>query len=122
MEFVTTVLAYKSKSILFRLHPLCKNIKLINLCMAEDLMVVSKDHLPIIRLVHEAVDYSHATALQTNQCKSQAFISGVSEVTRRRILNLTGSQEGLFPIRYLSVSLSPKDGLLYNMISLWKRL
>ena len=80
--------------------------------MADDLMVLCKDHLPIVKLVQEAVDYSHATALQTNQCKSQAFISGVSEVTRRRILDLTGFQEGLCPVKYLSASLSPKDGLL----------
>ncbi|XP_062099879.1 uncharacterized protein LOC133805734 [Humulus lupulus] len=104
MEYLTRSLQLAALSSPFRYHPMCKSLKLINLCFADDLLLFCKGSLPAFRAVKEVLDdFASATGLSINSDKSHVFFGGVSNIDRTRIaleLNLT---EGSFPLNYLGV-------------------
>ncbi|XP_062114000.1 uncharacterized protein LOC133825012 [Humulus lupulus] len=77
MEYLTRSLQQAALNSPFRYHPMCKSLKLINLCFADDLLLFCKGSLAAIRFVKGVLD-SFATAT-----------------------------EGLFPLTYLGVPMRP---------------
>ena len=92
----------------FRYHFVCKNIRLVNICFADDLMLFYKGHKPTIHFTIKAsYHFSKAFGLTANIHKSQAYIIGMQKENIETILHLTVFTPGTFPIKYLGVPLSP---------------
>ena len=80
MDYLTRMLLFKAKLHPFRFHPLCKSLKLVNLCFADDLMIFCKGHIPIVKIIMEAIQvFSSATGLHANTQKSQVCMAGIPE-------------------------------------------
>ncbi|KAK7274159.1 hypothetical protein RIF29_15236 [Crotalaria pallida] len=93
----------------FRFHPLCRNLKLVNLIFADDLMAFCKGHPKSVGVIMGALkEFACNSGLQENQDKSQVFLAGVKEPHKRQIVDCTGFQEGVFPFRYLGFPISSK--------------
>ncbi|XP_062119282.1 uncharacterized protein LOC133833036 [Humulus lupulus] len=108
MEYLSRSLQHAALNSLFRFHPMCKSLKLINLCFAEELLIFCKGTLPAIRSVKRVLDdFSTASGLNINVGKSQNFFGGVSTSDRTRISQEINLSEGSFPLRYLGVPMRP---------------
>ncbi|XP_062080350.1 uncharacterized protein LOC133785111 [Humulus lupulus] len=108
MEYLTRSLQLAALSSPFRYHPMCKSLKLINLCFADDLLLFCKGYLPVVRAVKEVLDdFASATGLSINSDKSHVFFGGVSNIDRTRIALELNLSEGSFPLNYLGVPMRP---------------
>uniref|UniRef100_A0A803PV51 Reverse transcriptase domain-containing protein n=1 Tax=Cannabis sativa TaxID=3483 RepID=A0A803PV51_CANSA len=106
MDYLTRILIYHAGKVGFGFHPLCKQLKLVNLCFVDDLMIFCKGNENSVRFIHEAFTlFCDTTYLKANMNKSAIYFGGVNEVTKRAILNLMNMEEGSFPLRYLGVKL-----------------
>lgn len=52
--------------------------------------------------------FSEISGLQINKDKSTIFFGGVTDVEKTCLLPILAFSEGIFPIRYLGLPLSPK--------------
>lgn len=87
---------------------MCKTLKLTNICFADDLMIFCKANTRSVHTIWETFsEFSITSGLYANQQKSNIYIRGVSDQVKQEILELTGCNEGVFPMRYLGVPLSP---------------
>ncbi|XP_062075819.1 uncharacterized protein LOC133779939 [Humulus lupulus] len=84
---------------------MCKSLKLINLCFADDLLIFCKGSFPAARSVKVVLD--EASGLSINAEKSQIFFGGVSSYDRTRIALEINLSEGTFPLKYLGVPMRP---------------
>ncbi|XP_062119263.1 uncharacterized protein LOC133833014 [Humulus lupulus] len=108
MEYLTRSLQQAAQNSPFRYHPMCKGLKLINLCFADDLLLFCKGSLAAIRVVKEVLDsFATATGLTINSDKSLVFFGGVSITDRTIIAHELNLTEGLFPLTYLGVPMRP---------------
>ena len=109
MEYLTRILLFKAKQHPFRHHPLRKDMKLTNLCFADDLLIFSKGHLHTIQLIMEVIQqFSNTTGLSGNTQKSHVYMAGINAATQQQILHLIGLPLGTFPVKYLGIPLSPR--------------
>ncbi|XP_062089402.1 uncharacterized protein LOC133795936 [Humulus lupulus] len=75
MEYLTRSLQHVPLNSPFRFHPMCKSLKLINLCFADDLLIFCKGTLPAVRSVKVVLDeFATASGLFINSGKSQFFL------------------------------------------------
>ncbi|XP_062103088.1 uncharacterized protein LOC133814100 [Humulus lupulus] len=108
MEYLTRSLQYAAINSPFRFHPMCKSLKLINLCFADALLIFCKGTLPAVRSVKMVLDeFAFASGLSINSGKSQIFFEGVSLADRNRISHDINLAVGSFPLRYLGVPMRP---------------
>ncbi|XP_062075420.1 uncharacterized protein LOC133779477 [Humulus lupulus] len=108
MEYMTRCFHHAAIDSIFRYHPLCKILKLINLCFADDLIILSKGSIQSIKVIKEVLEgFSSSTGLFINVSKSQIFFGGVDSREKREILKDIGLAEGCFPLKYLGVPLRP---------------
>ncbi|XP_062104358.1 uncharacterized protein LOC133815544 [Humulus lupulus] len=108
MEYLTRRLQLAASQTLFRFHPLCKSLKLINLCFADDLILFSKGTRQSVLVIQEVLlEFSKTTGLHVNKDKSQVFFGGVNSYEKNAILNDLQLTEGVFPFQYLGVPLRP---------------
>ncbi|XP_062088542.1 uncharacterized protein LOC133795108 [Humulus lupulus] len=108
MDYLTRSLLHAAQVSKFRYHPLCKSLKLINLCFADDLILLSKGSKQSIRVLSEVLDdFSNTTGLHINVNKSQVFFGGVDPREKGEIIRDLGLAEGDFPLKYLGVPLRP---------------
>ncbi|XP_062118791.1 secreted RxLR effector protein 78-like [Humulus lupulus] len=78
MEYLTRNLHYAALKSPFRYHPMCKSLKIINLCFADDLLIFCNGTLPVVRSVKMVLDeFAIASGLIINSGKSQIFFGGV---------------------------------------------
>ncbi|XP_062113366.1 uncharacterized protein LOC133824492 [Humulus lupulus] len=92
----------------FRFHPMCKSLKLINLCFADDLILFCKGtHSAVFSLKIALDDFNSATGLTINSAKSQIFFGGVSSTMRNINSQEMNLMEGSFPLKYLGVPMRP---------------
>ncbi|XP_062075415.1 uncharacterized protein LOC133779472 [Humulus lupulus] len=76
MEYLTRSLQQAALNSPFRYHPMCKGLKLINLCFADDLLLFCKGSLAAIRVVKGVLDsFATATGLSINSDKSLNWAS-----------------------------------------------
>ena len=68
------------------------------------------------RVIEALAHFSDATGLEANLEKSNVYLEGVDESIKIQILAWTGSLEGVFPIKYLGLPLSPKK---WKKIECW---
>ncbi|XP_062093379.1 uncharacterized protein LOC133799371 [Humulus lupulus] len=106
MDYLSRSLLHAAQVFKFRYHPLCKSLKLINLCFADDLILLSKGSKQSIKVLREVLDdFSNTTGLHINVNKSQIFFGGVELREKEEIIRDLGLAEGDFPLKYLGVPL-----------------
>ncbi|XP_062114224.1 uncharacterized protein LOC133825275 [Humulus lupulus] len=106
MEYFTRVLIQASLNKKFRFHPKCKNLKLVNLCFADDLVIFCKGVNNSVQIIKECfTTFSLASGLSANLDKSQVYFGGLAETETKQILNRLQFVEGSFPLKYLGVPL-----------------
>ncbi|WCJ37950.1 Retrovirus-related Pol polyprotein from type-1 retrotransposable element R2 [Euphorbia peplus] len=106
MEYLSRLLKLWS-SHGFKFHKGCTQLRLNHLCFAHDLFLFSKGDVSSVTLLIECLqDFSSVSGLKVNFSKSNVFVSsGVPSPTKTAILDVTGFQEGFFPIKYLGMPL-----------------
>ncbi|XP_062118492.1 uncharacterized protein LOC133832124 [Humulus lupulus] len=108
MDYLMRSLLLAAQDSKFRYHHLCKSLKLINLCFANDLILLSKGSKQSIKVLKEVLDgFSNTTRLHINVSKSQIFFGGVDPKEKVEIIRDLGLAEGTFPLKYLGVPLRP---------------
>ncbi|KAL0293940.1 UNVERIFIED_CONTAM: hypothetical protein Sradi_6911600 [Sesamum radiatum] len=92
MEIWNLLLKFRIKEAAdFQYHWKCKDIGLINLCFADDVLLFCKAHLPSIIVISDTLN-------------EFAALSGRAE--RQQILDYLGFQEGSLPVKYLGIPLT----------------
>ncbi|KAL0449025.1 UNVERIFIED_CONTAM: hypothetical protein Slati_1458900 [Sesamum latifolium] len=90
----------------FQFHWHCEEMKLFNLCFADDLLLFCRAEEQSVMLfrdvLHEFADFS---GLHANINKSQLILSKSASSMRNRLLAILGFQEGHLPVRYLGLPL-----------------
>ncbi|XP_071687999.1 uncharacterized protein [Rutidosis leptorrhynchoides] len=90
----------------FRYHPKCEQLKLINLCFADDLFLFAAADLNSVEVIRDALEeFKACSGLTLSLPKSTAFFANVYNVLKEAILNLLPFEEGQLPVRYLGVPL-----------------
>ncbi|XP_062100714.1 uncharacterized protein LOC133806637 [Humulus lupulus] len=108
MEYLTRSLLQAAKGKGFKFHPLCKSLNLINLCFADDLLVVCKANSSSIQIIqHSLEEFSAASVLVINKSKSRVYFGGISDQDKAGLLNIFQLKEGEFPMTYLGLPLRP---------------
>ncbi|XP_062075200.1 uncharacterized protein LOC133779229 [Humulus lupulus] len=108
MDYLTRSLQFAAQNSAFRFHPMCKNLKLISLCFADDLLVFCKGSLSSVQVIKGVLrEFSSVTGLHLNENKSQIFFGGISEAEKRILAAEMNLSEGIFPLKYLGVPMRP---------------
>ncbi|XP_062103942.1 uncharacterized protein LOC133815071 [Humulus lupulus] len=108
MEYLTRSLQHAAQISKFRYHPMCKSLKLLNLCFADDLILFCKRTRSDVTIFKEVlVKFNAATGLSINANKSHIYFGGVTATERRIIAQEIQLPEGSFPLRYLGVPMRP---------------
>ncbi|XP_062114815.1 uncharacterized protein LOC133827545 [Humulus lupulus] len=108
MEYLTRSLHLAAQNSAFRFHPLCKNLNLISLCFADDLLIFCKGALSLVKIIKSVMGkFSSVTRLQINESKSQVFYGGISAADRVLLSAELRLSEGVFPLKYLGVPMRP---------------
>ncbi|VFQ88760.1 unnamed protein product [Cuscuta campestris] len=86
----------------FKYHPMCAEMKIISLMVADDLIVVCKGDEGSIQCIMKALEkFKETTGLQINPNKSQVVFGGVKPQQQESLLKLTGMGRGKLPFTYL---------------------
>ncbi|KAL0445011.1 UNVERIFIED_CONTAM: LINE-1 retrotransposable element O protein [Sesamum latifolium] len=90
----------------FQYHWKCKELGLLNLCFADDVLLFCKGNVQSVQVIKEALtEFAAMSGLHVNPMKSQIILSRSVQSQRQQILDLIGFQEGSLPIKYLGVPL-----------------
>ncbi|KAL0427666.1 UNVERIFIED_CONTAM: hypothetical protein Slati_2941400 [Sesamum latifolium] len=90
----------------FQFHWRCKELQIVNLRFADDLLLFCKADLYFVNVLHGALqEFKVALGLQANAQKSQILLSKAAEHYQEQIIQLLGLTRGSLPIRYLGVPL-----------------
>ncbi|GJZ95278.1 RNA-directed DNA polymerase, eukaryota, reverse transcriptase zinc-binding domain protein [Tanacetum coccineum] len=93
----------------FKYHFGCKEIKLTNLCFADDILVVCNGDKDSLKVINSALnDFSLVSGLFPNLSKSTIFFGSVNERERSDLLSVLPFWCGKLPMKYLSVHLLEK--------------
>ncbi|VFQ89348.1 unnamed protein product [Cuscuta campestris] len=102
MEYLSRLLQQLKHNKLFRFHPMCGTLKLINLCFADDLIVVCRADENSIQCVMKVLHkFQRTIGLSINKAKSQIIFGGVDKSTQDRLQKMIDIPIGEFPLRYL---------------------
>ncbi|XP_062080726.1 uncharacterized protein LOC133785514 [Humulus lupulus] len=108
MEYFTRLLCQSTLSKEFWFHPKCKNLKLVNLCFADDLVIFCKGVSKSVQLIKDCFnEFSLASGLSVNLEKSQVYFGGLSDREAQQLVNKLHFSKGNFPLKYLGVPLRP---------------
>ncbi|KAL0288764.1 UNVERIFIED_CONTAM: hypothetical protein Sradi_7090300 [Sesamum radiatum] len=107
MEVGSALLRYRvQQSPQFQYHWKCKDLGLINLCFADDVLLFCKADIPSIKLLTETLsEFATFSGLKVNPSKSQIIFSRAVQ-QRQQLLDCVGFQEGSLPIKYLGIPLT----------------
>nr|GEX80236.1 hypothetical protein [Tanacetum cinerariifolium] len=96
----------------FKFHKCCKEMRLTNMCFADDLMVVYHGDVDSTRTVKVTmVEFSAISGLIPNMGKSTIFFRSVKDVDKEKILDILHFVVGKLPMKYLGVPLITKKSL-----------
>ncbi|XP_062073867.1 uncharacterized protein LOC133778057 [Humulus lupulus] len=124
MEYLTRLLqlgAHQQQE--FRYHPLCKGLKIINLCFADNLVVFCKANCGSVQMLKQVFEeFCNSTGLRANSSKSHVFFGGVSVADRNQLLKLVQLEEGTFPLKYLGVPMRPTKWRMADCDEILKKI
>ncbi|GKD74639.1 hypothetical protein Tco_1332921 [Tanacetum coccineum] len=93
----------------FRYHHGCKELKLVNLCFADDLMIFCNGDPLSVGLIKEGLnEFSEISGLFPNLNKSTLFFGSLKDTEKEQIMNIMQFKEGTLPSKYLGVPLVTK--------------
>ncbi|GJY92303.1 RNA-directed DNA polymerase, eukaryota, reverse transcriptase zinc-binding domain protein [Tanacetum coccineum] len=94
----------------FKYHWGCKELKLTQLCFADDLLMLSNRDYKSIEVLKDALmEFSRTSGLIPNMNKNTIFFGSVKEIDKRRILEVMPFAIGKLPMKYLGVPLITKN-------------
>ncbi|XP_062103950.1 uncharacterized protein LOC133815080 [Humulus lupulus] len=108
MEYFTRLLQLGATQHDFKFHPLCKSLKIINLCFADDLIIfykANKGSIQCVKHIFEA--FCNSTGLKANHSKSHVYFGEVLNSDKISLLQILQFEEGTFPLKYLGVPMRP---------------
>ncbi|KAK4384289.1 hypothetical protein Sango_3075800 [Sesamum angolense] len=107
MEIWSSLLRHRVQNAAqFQYHWKCKELGLINLCFADDVLLFYKAHIPSIKVLTDTLsEFATLSGLKVNPAKSQIILSRAVQQERQQILEYVGFQEGLLPVKYLGIPL-----------------
>ncbi|XP_062100396.1 uncharacterized protein LOC133806292 [Humulus lupulus] len=92
----------------FKFHPRCKNLNLVSLCFADDMVIFCKGNNTSIQIIQQCFQaFSVVSGLTANLEKSRVYFGGLTETKTKDILKDLHFVEGEFPLKYLGVPLRP---------------
>ena len=92
----------------FGYHQGCAELGISHLCFADDLFVFTRGDLESIEVLKKALSiFKTKSWLEPSLEKSEVFFGNVSSGMKEAILLCLPFRDGVFPIRYLGVPLSP---------------
>ncbi|KAL0281797.1 UNVERIFIED_CONTAM: hypothetical protein Sradi_7286600, partial [Sesamum radiatum] len=98
--------AKRQSSDSFSYHWKCKDLGIINLCFADDVLIFCAGSLHSVSIIKDSLSTFAAMAgLHVNPNKSQVILSKSVRSERQQIIDLIGFHEGTLPIKYLGVPL-----------------
>uniref|UniRef100_A0A803QZN5 Reverse transcriptase domain-containing protein n=1 Tax=Cannabis sativa TaxID=3483 RepID=A0A803QZN5_CANSA len=108
MEYLTRRFSMAASKTSFRYHPLCKSLKIVNLCFADDLILFSKGNIQSVQILKDIMNEFYATSgLAINTNKSQIYLGRVESKAKHEILREINLSEGKFSLKYLGIPLRP---------------
>ncbi|XP_071708111.1 uncharacterized protein [Rutidosis leptorrhynchoides] len=115
MEVLSLLLQKRLKEgSIFRFHPKCEKLKIINLCFANDLFLFSHANVDSVRVIAESLnEFKLCSGLVSSMTKSTVFFANVSQWLKEVILAILPFEEGKLPVKYLGVPLV-SSSLLYR--------
>ncbi|GJV22270.1 RNA-directed DNA polymerase, eukaryota, reverse transcriptase zinc-binding domain protein [Tanacetum coccineum] len=107
MEVFTLMLRRQvSKEVKFKYHWGCKNLVILNLCFADDLMLFCHGDIVSASVLRRALDeFCLSLGLRPNTAKSTVYFGNVREDVKNNIMIAMPFREGSFPSRYLGIPL-----------------
>ncbi|GKB67711.1 hypothetical protein Tco_0929123 [Tanacetum coccineum] len=92
----------------FQYHFGCKQIKLVHVCFADDLLVRCHGDVNSVRVLKRALDeFSDCSGLLPNNSKP-VFFGSLNDEEKQAILNVLPFANGTLPVKYLGVPLIAK--------------
>ncbi|GKE31847.1 RNA-directed DNA polymerase, eukaryota, reverse transcriptase zinc-binding domain protein [Tanacetum coccineum] len=103
MEVFTLMLRRQvSKEVKFKYNWGCKNLGILNLCFADDLMLFCHGDMVSASVLRRALDeFCLSSGLKPNMAKSTVYFGNVCEDVKNNIMIAMPFREGSFPIRYM---------------------
>ncbi|KAL0289271.1 UNVERIFIED_CONTAM: putative ribonuclease H protein [Sesamum radiatum] len=90
----------------FKFHWRCKELGIVNLSFADDILLFCKADLHSVSVLKEGLlEFKELSGLQANAQKSQIIISKAGAQQLPQILTMLGFSQGHLPIKYLGVPL-----------------
>ncbi|KAL0455390.1 UNVERIFIED_CONTAM: LINE-1 reverse transcriptase [Sesamum latifolium] len=90
----------------FQFHWKCKEVNLLSLCFADDLLLFCKADERSMMLFREGLEtFAQWSGLEANIHKSHLIVSKAALAIKPRLLTLLGFQEGVLPVIYLGLPL-----------------
>ncbi|XP_062089588.1 uncharacterized protein LOC133796122 [Humulus lupulus] len=89
MEYLTRLLQLGATQSKFKFHPLCKSLKIINLCFADDLIIFCKANKESVQCVKQVFkDFCCSIGLKENHSKSHVYFGGVPNIEKGHLLQI----------------------------------
>ncbi|KAL0295089.1 UNVERIFIED_CONTAM: hypothetical protein Scaly_3110100 [Sesamum calycinum] len=90
----------------FQFHWRCKELGIVNLCFADDLLLFCKADIYSVTVLHGILqEFKETAGLHANAQKSQILFSKAAVQVQNQIQLILGFPQGTFPVRYLGVPL-----------------
>lgn len=106
MDYLSRMLKELPSMSLFRYHPKCKSIKLVQLCFADDITAFCKGDVNSPLILKEYFEkFSNTSGLRVNKDKSHVFFCGVDDQVKQYLLEQLGHSKGQLPVKYLGLPL-----------------
>ncbi|KAL0300290.1 UNVERIFIED_CONTAM: hypothetical protein Scaly_3051900 [Sesamum calycinum] len=91
---------------IFQHHWRCKELGIINLCFADDLLLFCKADIHSATVLHDILqNFGVLSGLHANAQKSQVLFSKSATQVQQQIQSIFGFPQGTLPVRYLGVPL-----------------
>ncbi|GKV05782.1 hypothetical protein SLEP1_g17749 [Rubroshorea leprosula] len=106
MEVLSRMLNKAAEEGKFAYHPKCKNVQLIHLCFADDLMIFTDGSLASLNAIDAVLTHFYkVSSLRVNYAKSELFCCGLSTSHTQLLAEKFGFKIGTLLVRYLGVPL-----------------
>ncbi|GJS73124.1 hypothetical protein Tco_0705965 [Tanacetum coccineum] len=105
MEILTLILQRRvCMSDSFRYHKQCEELKIINVCFADDLFLFARGDVASAMVIMESLnEFQHVSGLIPSIPKSTVFFCNVVNHVKVGILSIMPFSEGELPVKYLGV-------------------
>ncbi|GKC52243.1 RNA-directed DNA polymerase, eukaryota, reverse transcriptase zinc-binding domain protein [Tanacetum coccineum] len=110
MEILALLLQRKIRnSDSFKYHHGCKELKIINLCFADDFMIFCHGDIKSAGVINDAIkEFSAVSGLHPNMNKSSLLFGSLIIIKKGQLMSVMKFKEGALPSGYLGVPLVTK--------------